>query len=109
MLAKDPDLIIEMDASIQGWGAVCKDVCTRGLWLQEEQENHISYLELLAAMFAVKVLTKDQEDTHAHLCMDKRTSVFYVKCIEGICSPTMNRLAIPVVPEEKPISIRYQG
>ena len=71
VLAKDPDLIIEMDASIQGWGAVCKDVCTRGLWLQEERENHISYLELpvLAAMFAVKVLTKDQEDTHAHLCM----------------------------------------
>lgn len=30
VLAKDPDLIIETDASMQGWGAVCKDVRARG-------------------------------------------------------------------------------
>ena len=30
VLAKDPDLIIETDASVQGWGAVCKGVRTGG-------------------------------------------------------------------------------
>lgn len=49
-------LPIETEAFMQGWGAVCKDVHTG------DQENHINYLELLAAMFAVKAFTKYQED-----------------------------------------------
>ena len=32
----------ETDASVQGWGAVCKDVRIGGL----EQEHHINYIEL---------------------------------------------------------------
>ena len=36
----------------------------------------------------------DQEDIHAHLHMDNRTSVFYVNCMGGTHSSTMNILAI---------------
>ena len=40
------DLVIETDASLVGWGAVCPGVQTGGLWSQEEQLEHINVLEL---------------------------------------------------------------
>jgi len=43
-----PDLVIETDASLLGWGARCQDLCTGGLWSVEEQQMHINALELLA-------------------------------------------------------------
>ena len=39
-----PDLVIETDASLIGWGAVCQGVHTGGLWSQEEQLEHINVL-----------------------------------------------------------------
>jgi len=59
-----------------------------------EWKHHINYLELLAATFAVKAFTKDQEDIHVHLRMDNRTAVFYVNRMGGTHSPIMSRLAI---------------
>ena len=91
---RDPDLIVETDASLQGWGAVCRGIRTGGMWSQEERENHINYLELLAASFAVKAFTKDQENVHVHVRMDNRTAVFYVNRMGGTRSPQVNRLAI---------------
>ena len=55
-----------------------------------EREHYINYLELLAATFAVKAFTKDQEDIHVHLRMDNRTAVFYVNHMGGTHSPTMS-------------------
>ena len=49
-----PDLVIETDASLIGWGAICQGVQTGGLWSQEEQLEHINVLELTAGMFAVQ-------------------------------------------------------
>jgi len=89
VFAKDPDMTIEMDASMQGWGAVCKDVCTGGLWSQVEPGHHINYLELLAAIFTVKALTK-----RIHRRMENRTAVFYINHMGGTHSPMMSRLAI---------------
>jgi len=34
-----PDLIVERDASLQGWGGVCRGVQTGGKWSQIEREN----------------------------------------------------------------------
>ena len=50
ILSHQPELIVETDASRQGWGAVCREVQTGGPWLQSEKENHINYMELLVAM-----------------------------------------------------------
>lgn len=94
ILAQEPDLIVETDASMQGWGAVCKGVRTGGPWSQIEQEHHINYLELLAAMFAVKAFAKSQENMHIHLRMDNRTAVSYVNRMGGTRSPTLSGLAI---------------
>ena len=67
------------DASLQGWGAVCMDVRTGGLWSQTEWDHHINCLELLAAMLALKTFTKSRENVHVHLHMDNKTAVFLCK------------------------------
>ena len=69
--------MVERDASLQGWGVICRDAQTGGKWSQMEQENHINYLELLAAFFTVKAFSKDQENIHVQQCMDNRMAVFY--------------------------------
>ena len=75
---QEPDLTMETDASMLGWGAVCQGIRTGGLWSQMERKNHINCLELLAAWFGVKALAKDRRNIHIHLRMDNRTAVFYV-------------------------------
>ena len=76
-----------------GWGAVCRGIRTGGLWSQLERKNHINYLELLEAMFAVKSFARDMRNSHVHLKMDNRMAVFYVNHMGGTCSPLMSRLA----------------
>ncbi|GFO30934.1 transposon ty3-i Gag-Pol polyprotein [Plakobranchus ocellatus] len=45
-----PTVIIKLDASLKGWGAVCDSMTAGGPWLTNEQfEYHINELELLAA------------------------------------------------------------
>ena len=82
MMTREPNLTMETDASLMGWGAVYRGVRTGGLWSQLEG-NHINYLELLAAMFAVKSFAKDRKDNHVHLRMDNRTAVSYVNHMGG--------------------------
>ena len=83
MSTQDPSVVVETDASMLGCGSVCKGVRTGGLWSQAERRNHINYLELLAATFAVKTFTKDKENIQVHLRMDNRTAVFYVNRMGG--------------------------
>ena len=94
ILSQEPDLVMETDASMLGWGAVCDGTRTGGLWSQAERRNHINYLELLAATFAVKAFTKDRNHLHILLRMDNRTAVCYVNRMGGTHSPLMSRLAI---------------
>ena len=60
VLATEPDLTIESDASSQGWGASCQGTSTGGLWSALEKKWHINCLELLAA---AKNLCEEHEGT----------------------------------------------
>ena len=91
---QEPDLVIETDASMLGWGAVCNGVRTGGLWSQIENKNHINFLELLAATFAVKAFAKDTRNAHILLKMDNSTAVFYVNRMGGTHSTVLSNLAI---------------
>ena len=93
MMTREPELTMETDALLMGWGAVFRGVRTGGMWSQLESRNHINYLELLAAMFAVKSFAKDRKDNHIHLRMDNRTAVSYVHHMGGTRSPALSRLA----------------
>ena len=42
----------------------------RGLWSQQERQQHINVLELTAGMFAVQAFVKERQNVHVHLKMD---------------------------------------
>ena len=89
-----PDLVITTDASLQGWGAVCQGVRTRGLWSQQESNTlHINALELKAALFAVRAFTAKERQLHVHLRMDNRTAVAYVLKMGGTRSSVLVGIA----------------
>lgn len=96
IVSQDPDLTMETDASMLGWGAVCRGIRTGGLWSLMERRNHISYLEPLAATFTVKSFARDMRNSHVHLRMENRTAVFYVNRMGGIHSLLMSNLAIQI-------------
>jgi hypothetical protein len=54
------DITLYSDASLKGWGAVMGDISTRGRWAPSESHNHINYLELLAALLAIKCFRNPQ-------------------------------------------------
>ncbi|KAM4723097.1 uncharacterized protein WCC33_009317 [Rhinophrynus dorsalis] len=67
----EPDLIIESDASLLGWGAHSDDLSTGGKWSPQEASLHINCLELLAGSFALKSLAKGHVNCCVLLKMDK--------------------------------------
>ena len=84
--------MIETDASQQGWGAVCKEVRTGGLWSQNERLLHINCLELLAGAFAVKCFAKNQICLHVRLGMDNTTAIAYLNKLGGTRSLVLSNL-----------------
>ena len=62
IIAKKPNVSLEMDASRTGWGAVCKGVRTGGPWSRQEQKLHINCLELLAAFLEQEKHTRSTKD-----------------------------------------------
>ena len=53
----DVDITITSDASKQGWGAATSDSSTGGLWTAEEAKEHINFLEMLAVLFYLKIIS----------------------------------------------------
>jgi hypothetical protein len=73
VIEPQPDLVIETDASNQGWGATCKGIQTGEPWDPSEKLYHINCLELLAGAFAIKAFTKGR--AVLRLRMDNRSAV----------------------------------
>lgn len=92
ILTPASDLVIETDASMQGWGAVCNGVRTGGLWSHSERLCHINCLELLAGAFAVKSFSRGKIYLHVHLKMDNTTAVAYINKLSGTHSPVLCNL-----------------
>ena len=55
-----PEMTVESDASLLGWGALSGSSATGGLWNPQERQLHINVLEALAGSFAVKTFTQGQ-------------------------------------------------
>lgn len=89
-----PDLTIETDASLAGWGATCRGARSGGLWSLEEQKMHINALELLAATLAVKSFAKGEKNINIQIKTDNRTTVAYVNHLGGTHSDVLNNLAM---------------
>lgn len=60
------DLIITSDASLQGWGAACKETRTGESW-SKESHTCINLLELKAAFLALTSIRVTEEQSSARL------------------------------------------
>ena len=89
ILRKEVDIVIESDASLEGWGASCMQQWTGGPWSVQEKEMHINCLELLAATLAVQSFLKDKLGVHALLKLDNTTAVAYINHQGGTVSKTL--------------------
>ena len=93
LFQQSTDLVIETDASRQGWGACCQGMSTGGRWLPEETSYHINCLELLAGSLAIMSFTKTKAKAQVLLLMDNISAVSYINKMGGTHSPMLSYLA----------------
>ena len=89
----DPSITITSDASKIGWGCACDQEKSGGVWLPEEREFHINYLELKAAWFALKSFATQVKGKHVRLMLDNTTAVACINHMGTSHSDTCNGLA----------------
>ena len=98
---KDPNLVIQTDASKSGWGVFCNEVSTGGKW-SEKENLHINVLEVIAAKFAILTFTKGQSNIAIHLQIDSKTALSYLLKMEGVGYTQQKTLAHQQVHLELP-------
>ena len=92
----NPDIIIQMDASKQGWMAVMLTQPiqqTGGRWDFSEKQAHINVLELRAAFLGLQAFKDHIRGKHVLVEMDNNTAVSYIGKMGGSKSGSCNNLA----------------
>ena len=84
LITQQASLTITSDASLQGWGATCNGIRTRGPWSPQEQTLHINCLELLAATLAVQTFAKEKSGITILLKIDNTFAVAYINRMGGL-------------------------
>lgn len=88
ILKPNASVVIESDASMLGWGAVCQEVRTGGKWTALESQLHINVLELKAALLAIQCFLKDKSNISVLIRMDNRAAIAHINKMGGpILSP----------------------
>lgn len=92
---KPPKFEIEIfsDASTTGWGIYCNGKVSRGLWSESEKQQHINFLELLAAFFGLKCFASEFSNCHILLRIDNTTAIAYINRMGSIQHPLLNNLS----------------
>ena len=85
------NLFVNSDASLTGWGASCNGQSTGGPWSLSESNNHINFLELLAAFLALQSFVI-QSNIHVRRKFDNTTAVSYINNMGRIRSEPLNTL-----------------
>ena len=86
ILAREPRMVIESDASKLGWGASYQGISTRGPWSAQEKSQHINCLELLAATLALQTFVKNEREVSVLLKIDNTAAVAYINNQGGTVS-----------------------
>ena len=89
----EADIVIQTDASSQGWGGVHGDQRAGGRWTPTEALNHINYLELLAIFLSLKALCGAHKNKHIQVQCDNTTAVYHINNMGGIKSIPCNEVA----------------
>ena len=93
ILSPNPEMVIETDASKEGWRAHYNGMSIGGHWSMAEKALHINALELKAGIFAVKDFAKQKQNINVLLKMDNRSAVAYVNRMGGTRSEILTDLA----------------
>jgi hypothetical protein len=91
VLMPSPNLTIQSDASMLGWGAHCNTKHAGGQWSIAEATYHINYLETTAAFFALQAFCKQMSNIHVRLELDNTTAVSYINNMGGNKSNDCNK------------------
>ena len=75
VMADQPSLMIESDASTGGWRATCKGTHTGGPLSPEESQWHVNCLEVLTAFHAVKYFVRDRNSITVLLLLNTTIAV----------------------------------
>ena len=73
-----PKLTIFSDACPTGWDAACKENSTGENWTSEESCFHIITLEMAAALYALKIYTRDVSNCQIQLKVDNTSSLTWI-------------------------------
>ncbi|KAI2653070.1 Transposon Ty3-I Gag-Pol polyprotein [Labeo rohita] len=85
--------IVTTDASLMGWGALCKGRPAYGTWTRAQVKWHINCLELKAVFLALQGFLPLIKDRHVLVRTDNTTVVSYINHQGGIRSRSLQRLA----------------
>ncbi|XP_067040975.1 uncharacterized protein [Acropora muricata] len=76
-------LIVYSDASLTGWEGVFNSITTGGQWTEDESQNHINYLEILACFLTLKAFCSQIKNCHVKAMIDNTTAVSYINSMGG--------------------------
>ena len=96
ILQTDPEITITSDASLSGWGCACNGVLSGGSWLPVESKFHINYLELKAALFALKCFQTHLAGKHVRILVDNSTAVACINHMGSSHSQTCNQITFSI-------------
>ena len=71
------------DAPKSGWGVLCNEVSTSGLWSSNEQALHINCLELIAILLGVQCFVQSRYCLVKVFC-DNSTAISYINNLGGM-------------------------
>ncbi|KAJ8966514.1 hypothetical protein NQ317_008805 [Molorchus minor] len=86
-------LEIFTDASLTGWGASSNGEGTHGWWTEQENTNHINYLELQAIYLGLQCFAKDAKNCNILIRADNTTAVSYINRMGSVRFPNLANLA----------------
>ncbi|KAI2642399.1 ORF V: Enzymatic polyprotein [Labeo rohita] len=86
-------VIVNMDASGTGWGAVCNGQAASGSWTGPRLQWHINCLELLAVFLALRRFRLMLHGEHVLVRTDNMATVAYINHQGGLRSRRMLQLA----------------
>nr|CAH7725187.1 unnamed protein product [Callosobruchus chinensis] len=77
-------MILHKMISNDGWGGHCDGEKIHGFWSQEDKENNINFLELLAAFNVLKPFCKELGNfLYLAMRLDNSTAISYINRMGG--------------------------
>ena len=89
LIQAKPRILIQTDASMEGWGANCIGIETGGKWSVQDRKLHVNILELLAVKNVILTFTKEKTINAIHTQTDNATAFSYLLKMGGTTDNTL--------------------